>query len=435
MNGWKTLNSDFNLIESGLLLNATTAADYIKILKLKFKKSDFGVHGEAYDFAVDYFNSYSSPPTNELLIGKYPDLKAEAVGLEIDYCLQELKEQFVYRRTLSYMNQISSLIADDPTKAVRMLVENLDDLSLRFLDDDVSYYDDGDLTRLAKYRETKELLSSGALKIIGVPTPFKSLNLTRMGWRPGNLVSLFAKSTVGKSWIAVKSAAVASAYGFRTLLLSPEMSLEDTGYRLDVIHANMLGYKLSHKALIRGEEGIDEKAYEEVLNKVNSKRFLLSDSFKDRDITLDGIRAKVKEHRPEFLVVDGIELVTTSGNNAIWEKMKDLIYGLKYLCQTEQIPAFITAQANITVKNGHLLHVMPQIDHIAFGQTMLRASDMLFSMSKAKNTEMKRIVKIQKSRNFDNPSITNLALDWDVNYGLIKEDMNPDWDAMVGTED
>jgi len=428
------LNSDFGLIESGLLLNISTSTDFVKLLKRKFSKEDFSKHGAAFEFAVDYFNEYAKIPNNDLLTSKFEDINLEAKGLDLDYCIKEFTDQFLYRRTVLYINNISNGLGSDPSKAIRQLSEKLDDLSLRFLDDDVSIYDDGDDFRFIKYQETKALLNSGKLKIIGIPTPFKSFNRTRMGWQEGNLVSFFAKSTVGKSWIAAKQAAIASSYGFKTLLLSPEMTLDDTGYRLDVIHANMLGKRISHQALVRAQE-IDETAYKEVLSRINSKKLLVSDSFKDKYISIEGIRAKVKEHRPNLLIIDGIELISSKGNQAAWEKMNDLIYAIKYLCLEQKIPGMITAQASIRVRNGHLLHVMPQIDQIAFGQTLFRASDVLLSMCKVKKYENMRRFTVQKSRNFDDPAIRQLVLDWDVDYGKIEEKMEPDWEDILDIED
>ena len=107
--------------------------------------------------------------------------------------------------------------------------------------------------------------------LIGIRTPFKSINTTGMGWQQGDLVSAFARPTVGKTWLCVKIAAEAVLDNRRVLLISTEMSKRSIEMRMDVVLANMMGYKLSHRA-IRSGQAIDESHYKEFLAETNSNK-------------------------------------------------------------------------------------------------------------------------------------------------------------------
>ncbi len=67
----------------------------------------------------------------------------------------------------------------------------------------------------------------------------------------------------------------------------------------------------------------------------------------------------------------------------------------------------------------------PQPDQVAFGDALLRASDVLLSMCMVQNEPLRRIVQYQKYR--DAESFANASvLEWNPDIGLIKE-MYPDY--------
>ena len=86
--------------------------------------------------------------------------------------------------------------------------------------------------------------------MMGIPTSFESINNIGVGWMPGELISLFARPAMGKSWLCVHGAAVAMMAGDKTLLISTEMPTNSISLRTDIVLANMKGYDFSHKALL-----------------------------------------------------------------------------------------------------------------------------------------------------------------------------------------
>ena len=113
------------------------------------------------------------------------------------------------------------------------------------VDEDIELYDSGSLQRLEEYAERLAQRKDRSLGMLGIPTPFKTLNRLGVGWMPGELYSLFARPTVGKSFMSVKVAAVALKQGYKTLLISTEMPVKAMSMRMDAFLGKLMGYEFS----------------------------------------------------------------------------------------------------------------------------------------------------------------------------------------------
>lgn len=135
---------------------------------------------------------------------------------------------------------------------------SLTDIEVVF-DEDVTTYDTGGLERLSEFKERtkKRKLGDG---LIGVPTSFKTLNEMGIGWEGGDLIAMFAETYYRKDMDVCSCCSNSSSKGFRTLLVSTEMPVQSINLRLDVVLANLMGYKLSHADLRHGNP-IDEEMY------------------------------------------------------------------------------------------------------------------------------------------------------------------------------
>ena len=295
-------------------------------------------------------------------------------------------------------------------------------------DEDVHAYNAGNLNRLEQYRARTEHRKMGD-GLMGIPTSFETINSTGVGWMPGELVAIFARPTIGKTWMCVHGAAVAIKKGFRTLLISTEMPVTAISMRLDVILAQMMGYELSHTALRRGDP-LDEKVYENFLKESNSGSLLVCDHIAgDVGISTAAIASLVRKHRPDFVVIDGVYLLTSGDSTrAIWEQSHSLWYGLKNLATSMDIPIMVSTQANREAGN---LFTPPRADQVAFGDALIRASDVAMAMAAVEDQDNKRKIQFQKYR--DGELARDLTtMDWNVDNGLIVE--LPNYDIYSDTD-
>ena len=404
----------YGYIESGIIFGI----DSLTTLKqLKYTPKDFSVHSEALDFLLDYYDGYSEFPSSGLLSEKFPDLDSTAIDSSLDYCLNAFRKQVIYRNVVDVINTHKNRLTDDPESVIGSYLEGLEKITLQH-DDDLLLYDSGTEDRLEDYRHKKSQRSS-KFGIIGIPTPFKSINNSGVGMQPGEVYSVFARPSVGKTWMCCRFATTAAMCGYKTLFVSAEMPVKEIMMRLDVLTANAMKYKFTHDSLRTGQ-GLDEESYKDFLSKVNQENMFVCDSIDQSTVSIAGISSLVRKHKPDLIVLDNIDLVgvNTSGNQALWEKMHSLFYGMKNICTVNKCACIISTQAN---KGGFDVFAPPQAHHVAFGDALIRASDVAFSMFCVEDNIGKRMLQFQK---FRNSSLTNdtVTLDWNVNIGLIKEE-------------
>jgi hypothetical protein len=66
------------------------------------------------------------------------------------------------------------------------------------------------------------------------------------------------------------------------------------------------------------------------------------------------------------------------------------------------------------------VYVPPQPESVAFGDALLRASDVTLSMARVENDSQKRLIQYQKYRDSE-MTIDTSILEWDVDRGCIQE--------------
>lgn len=403
----------FNYIESALILSIKDPSD---LNKLSFSPKDFSIHGDVFAFFQEYSLSNNKIPPPSLLQEKFSELDKEATGVALEFCVDEFKQQIMFRKILHAFKDNETTLKEDPRKALLNITGKLNDIGIAY-DSDVSLYDNGSTDRFDSYLKRKEQRHVG-LKIIGIPTAFRSMNKTGVGWLPGEMCTMFARPETGKTWIAIKIAAVARKYGFRILFITTEMPTAQINLRLDVVAGRMDGFNFSHRGLRRGELTDDEeKSYLAYLASNNGKKLFTCDHIAQESLSLQGIRKLVKKHRPDVVVLDGLHLVSNNRGGAIWEKMHDLFYGMKTLCISENVAGIVTTQAS---RNASDIFAAPKASEVSFGDAAFQASDILMSIYKVEDSDYTRMIEFQKYRDDEKP-VNRILLDWDVNIGVIQE--------------
>ena len=403
----------FDFIESGIVLGLT---DFDQLRKFKHPSKDFAKHSDAYQFLLKYVDDYGEFPTISHLCENYPTLDTSASSLNLEYAVDKFKSQVLYRQIVNVFNTNKEVLKENPKKALSNIMVNLTDIEVVY-DEDVQHYDKGSLTRLNEWKERTKKRKMGE-GLMGVPTSFKSINDAGVGWMPGELVSMFARPTIGKTWMLVHAAATAVHKGFRTLLISTEMPSVAINMRMDVVLAKMMGYELSHSALRKGDE-IEKDKYEAFLKAANTKSLLVCDHIAGQvGISTEAINSLVRKHNPELVVIDGVYLISTGDKRqAVWEQSHSLFYGLKNLATATNTPIVVSTQATREASN---MYTPPRADQVAFGDALIRASDVAISMCQLQNEDDKRVVQFQKYR--DGKLAKEMTvMNWEVNNGDIKE--------------
>jgi len=417
------MNLTYNFVESGIIFSITGALD---LEKIKFSSKDFSKQSEAFNFVSDYIDQFKSSPKKEVLLEKFPDLEVSSAGNNLDFLLNEFEKQVIFRKTKAVIQDLQEDLKVNPKLTLPKLISHLDDIGIKY-DKEVVVYDEGTLSRFEDYEKRKELRKVG-LGIIGIPTPLKTINRSGVGWLPGQVTSVFARPTVGKTWFSIKTAMVAMKYSRRVLFISTEMPADQINMRADIVYGHMLGYKFSHKKLKRGDlTQEEENQYKKFLSESSTKRLFVCDHVDEDSLSIPVISKLVKKHYPDLLIIDGMYLI--SGDKSVregWRQDHKIFQEIKNLCLGRNISAFVSTQA--TRDAGNDLFTPPTAIQVANGDALIRASDVAFSMCIRDETTSDRLVQFQKWRDDELPA-QYAVLKWDVDCGDIEE-----LDVKVGVQ-
>lgn len=415
----------YNYVESGIVLNIN---NYEDIQKVKIKPADMALHKGALQYVLEHFDLYKEVPKSSVLEASHPELDMSAKGAaSLDYFIDQYHKQFVYRQSRLAIESSSEDLINKPEQAISSLINKLSGIVAQN-DENIMVYDAGALDRLDAYAQRLAKRKDSKLGMLGIPTPLKTLNRMGVGFQPGELTSLYARPTVGKTWFTLKCAATAVKRGYKVIYVTLEMPAEQANMRFDVVLGNMLGYKFSHKKIRRGEEYDTPEAqaefiskYQEFLTKLNQSNLLVTQHVGLNRLTLAEIYGMVRRHNPDLVIVDGIYLLAAEGsdrNRARWEQNDNIFAGLKNLAMSNNIPVICSTQATRTAAN---LFKPPKLDQVANGDALIRASDMAFTMSKVEFNDQQRFLYYQKYRDDDDSDLEKSILKWDVDSGDIQE--------------
>jgi len=404
---------NFNFIESAVIFSLCDSGNF---KNFTHSPKDFAEHGETYKFIQEYIDEYTEFPTPEVLLEKFDTLKPDAQSVNFNYALDEFSKQVMFRNIVSAFNSNQMILEDNPKKALGMIMDDLNDVEILH-DEDVNQYDNGGLDRYEEWQRRSSIRKMGD-GLIGIRTPFHLVNASGVGWQPGDLITAYARPTVGKTWLCCKLAADAVRSGHKTLLVSTEMPTSAIALRMDVLLGHSLNYKLSHSALRNGKE-IDEGEYKRFLEEVNYKNLLVCDHISGEDsISLPSITNLVRKYSPDVLIIDGVYLISTSDKNkAAWEQSHSLFYGLKTMALSTNTTVIASTQATRDASN---MYNQPTAGQVAFGDALIRASDVAISMCMIEDEPQLREIMFQKYRDGDLGASTTEFI-WDVDKGRIEE--------------
>ena len=404
---------NYNFIESGFIFGVCDAGNY---KQFGFGVKDFVEHADAYLFIQDHIDEYKEFPKTEVLLEKFNTLKPEAQSINFNYALTEFNKQVMFRHIVNAFTNNKTLLRENPKKALGSIMDNLNDVEILH-DTDVNQYDTGDMDRYDEWQKKSNIRKLGD-DLIGIRTPFRMVNATGVGWQKGDLISAYARPTVGKTWLCCKLAADAILSGHKTLLVSTEMPTSSIALRMDVLLGHATGYELSHTALRTGHK-IDEEKYKEFLQKTNFKNLLVCDHISGEDsISLPSITNLVRKYKPQVLIIDGVYLVSThDSNKAAWEQSHSLFYGLKTMALSTNTTVIASTQATRDAAN---MYTQPTASQVAFGDALIRASDVALSMCMVEGEPKLREIAFQKYRDGDLGG-REAEFVWDVDKGMIEE--------------
>lgn len=309
-------------------------------------------HQRAYQWMLEYFTSYSATPTAKAFKRQFPAYRLIRVQEPYEYYVDHFRDQ--RERTLLVDGIINADLhlkkgdtAEAKAEISRALYRSATEVS-SLTDENAS----GQLReRFDGYKEKRQR----AGKLVGITTGFPTIDLVTGGWQPQQFILLGGLAKNAKSFILMRSAIAAQDAGKKVLFMTFEMSIDEQRCRYDGI---ISGVNSQH--LLHGKLNVDElkRLRKGMVQRRNLPAFTISADI-SASTTLSGLAAKIEQHQPDVVFVDGAYLMenevgaeplSTQAFTAISRGLKRLAQRTKkpFVCTTQALPGKVGKDKVIT---------------------------------------------------------------------------------------
>ena len=291
------------------------------------------------EFITNHHAEYNQVPDVISFVENFPDFEILEVTESSEYLIKKIREEYLYYKSVGVIQEAATLLKTDANSAVEYLNNSIRTLELNINNNGIDIIQNAD-SRLNLYQER---LNSKEKWYIG--TGFSELDTILNGWTKGEeFVVLFARTGQGKSWILAKTLTNAWQTGNRVGYISPEMSPEKIGYRIDTLINHF-----SNSNLVYGRLEPEYNDYIQDLKK-NDNPFIVATPLDfSKRITISKLRSFCQKHKLDILGIDGITYMTDErykkGDNKTIT-LTNISEDLSLLSLELKIPIIVVVQSN-----------------------------------------------------------------------------------------
>ena len=349
-------------------------------------------HTDIWEFIRRYAEVNGTVPPKTLVVEKFRDFSpVEGIGatkhhleeLQAEYLQTSLKQILVSAATDVQDGKGAQVLESLITKTSELKKNTsvIRDIDVTDLQSAVAYYEN-----IQKQQE---------LGMLGIKTGLPGFdNYLPSGIMPGQLGVMLAYPGIGKSWLSLYFAVQAWKQGKSPMVISLEMSETEVRNRIFAIMGEGLW---SHRKLSSGEIEIED------LKRWHSKalegkpEFHIISNDTGGDITPSVLRGKIDQYRPDFVIVDYLQLMSPnqkSDNETV--RMKNLSRELKLMAIGEEVP--IIAISSATPDDVTKLDTVPTLGQTAWSRQIAYDADWVLALGRGTNSDIIECV-FRKNRN------------------------------------
>jgi replicative DNA helicase len=249
--------------------------------------------------------------------------------------------------------------------------------------------------------------------MLGIPTPWKSLDEVTQGWQPGDLVVVLARAGIGKTFFAIKNELAAQKAGSNGLFTSMEMYPKRLGIRYDGIGAGISVERFRKGRLTKQELMKLDKWYARL---GTSKSWGQVDLCGPNEISspLD-LELSIQLGAYNFVVWDSFYLAAKKKK---WEEFAQLIADIKKVATRTGVPIMVTSQFNKEVRETHT-----KADQVAaaFTDSILHDADFVFALFQTPSMKLMKEMLLRSLKVREGIELNELLLKWDIDNGNFSE--------------
>lgn len=396
----------------------------VKVINSVLKNSDksalygpsvddlFTAYGDMWSHIKSYHDKYGEVPSFDVVQDRFDgDLEDVPVPGKTQYYLDELRSEYIRNRVESILTSAGQAFSENMApgeikERVQSSLAKLDRFSSASRDLSIMDMDSAE----RRYDEVRErAIAMGGTP--GIPTGLDFIDACMpLGMQAGDLVSIIGYPARGKSAMATLFAAKAINKGYKPLIFSREMSAEAVQDRIFTVLGSGL---FSNSDLMIGNVNKDE--FREFSNRASGTGWIV-DGNGVGDMTPNFIRGKIDQHRPDFVVLDYLQLFQDNRlSEDMTTRMRNLSLELKDLANQAGIPIVVISSA--TPPSGVKVTEPPSVEASAWSRQLSYDSTVCIAIHKHEDSS---IFQIECAKNRYGPLFSGF-LDWDIDRGTYEE--------------
>ena len=365
---------------------------------------------EEFNYIKDHVEKYGSVPDKASFLSKFNELDLVDVEESDKYLIDTVREEYLYYKSVPVIQKAAGLLKTDANEAAKYMLNALQELQPQYNVSSVDIVADADL-RYQQFLQRKEHQEDWFFTC-----GFEELDDIIHGIQRGEeLIVIFARINMGKSWVLEKMCVHVWQLGFDVGYISPEMGASSIGYRFDTLQNNF-----SNKGLMWGKDDVDDTEYKKYIDELKERKnkFLVATP-KDfgNEVTVSKLRNWVKQFKLNMIAIDGITYMTDERykrGDTKTTSLTNISEDLMSLSIELGIPILIVVQAN---RGGVALEEddgAPDLDKIKDSDGMAANATKVLSLRQLKDNILR--IEIKKQR-----------------FGAVGGKLNYSWDINTGT--
>lgn len=380
-----------------------------------------------YNFIVEHYQKYGKVPDELSFRDKFPEFEVVEVTESDEYLLDTIREGNLYTKVVPAIQEAAKLLKTDSNAAVEYLMSQLVTGELQ---PNYEFHDEEIVTTVDKRVSQSADVNAHANDWF-ISTGFDEIDYDTNGLQRGDeLAVIFARTNMGKSWVAEAMATNAVETGLNVGLFNPEMSTIQIGYRFDTLHGHMPNKEISFGKFTEEFSLEDYTRYANTVKDLSGKLYVTKPKDFARKVTVTKLRNWVKHRNLDMLFIDGITYLTDERykrGDSKTTSLTNISEDLMGLSEELRIPIIVVVQANRGgVVDKDTLDT-PELENIRDSDGIAQNASKVFSIRQLKdsNGHTVLIIAIKKARIGEVGK--EYTYQWDINKGefVYKENIMP----------
>ncbi|MBF0553212.1 MAG: hypothetical protein HQK96_01500 [Nitrospirae bacterium] len=385
------------LIESGDIRLFVEARSLIKVVMVKEPERS------VYKFVAEYFEKYKAIPSFSLVEENFKEDFKTTCEADLKYYIDEITNREAYNRVSLMLNDIYPIM--DRGRGL----DALEKLDLKIKDIYKGLSSPDDIKSLFSYGdEVLEMYEKAKLGLVGISTPWETMNSITLGWQPEDLAMFIARPGVGKTWVLVLLAMHAwSVAKKKVLFVSPEIANARVLFRF--LSAQI---RADYEIMRKGKLG--DMMEKKLREKIGSLMAEDDGNFKiiGRDFGSDlrAVEKGVILTEPDIVFVDGAYLINRKSKTVDkHERISEVIDELKGMGKKYSVPFVASSQLNRKASGKRDI----KDDMISFTDAVFMDADYVFAMIQDMDMRADKIMNIQPIKIREGDLTRKIVLRWD----------------------